>query len=127
MIEYHGWITIVSNEADEINQTQIYEMMKLELKQSFKPHQECGIRRFNGTAIVWIIGAANHKRVDWADVLGFLNYVVKNAPNSYGIVHFRDDEDISTINQMQAYVIRRGMIIKEIDAFLSPIIPKIED
>lgn len=132
MLEYQGWATIkgtynADSEDDHLLQS-VFSKIKSRVNEIASSNQILGLRYVNGIPRLWALGFTNHKSQDWQEIYELFEYIAKISPSSYGILSFRDDEDPNgNYNEFQIYVLRRGEIIKQLDPFLSPCVPIIED
>ena len=73
-------------------------------------------------------GLDNRKTSSWTKLVEVFNWIAVEAKGSYGLVHFFDDEDKNGLdNQFQVMVLKKGKISFELDTFLSPYIPEVEE
>ncbi|MBX9727143.1 MAG: immunity 7 family protein [Rickettsiales bacterium] len=134
MLEYNGWVTIRESYNEENESTALLELISSEIaSECTSLNQEMGtevfnFRYINGSARLFVIGAANHNASDLKIVINFFEKLSKKAPGSYGILSYFDDEDNDGYsNEMQIFVLKKGTFSREKDTLLSPRIPIIED
>ncbi|MGW3289784.1 Imm7 family immunity protein [Streptomyces sp. NPDC001002] len=126
MFEYHGWITVretAVGEDDEIRLRQIVEELQLRIAQMASPYL-LELRWMNGEPFIHLGGHSNHRSSP--DVVGLYEHVAAVAPGSYGLLHFRDDEDPSYENDVRVLRLARGTITLHTEALLSPCVPTLE-
>jgi len=128
MIEFHGWLTLRESPA-EIDSGELPALVrKFEdtiAKEDFG--FEIMQRYINGSCQLWISGNANHKGPDFDRLIEIINDISNSATGSYGLIYLWDDEDSVFNNEFQVFVIKRGIIRREKDHYLSPCVPIIED
>ncbi len=134
MIEYQGWVVLREsfNEQDESEEllAKIYENLKNKVAQinDDRKAETCYLNIINGEIKLMVTGLDNHKSSSWEEMLSLYDWIAKNACGSYGLLHFFDDEDINGLNNhYQVLVLKKGKISFEIDRFLSPYIPQVEE
>lgn len=132
MLEFQGWATLresftESGEDPDLLRN-ITENIKSEVEQIRHDNLEIGVRYLNGTPRLWVVGYSNHRASEWEEILRLYRFIASAAPGSYGELSFWDDEDeTGRNNAYQLYVLRKGALTLEVDPFLSPCIPKLED
>jgi len=130
MVELHGWITIretcraVFEEGDKI--LLVVERIKEEIDRLswFKPE----IKAQNGECFIEFTLFSNRINPQVLEVFEFYEWIGKLTDGSYGLIYLYNDEDRNgKENQFQVFSLARGVVKENVDPFLSPIIPTIED
>jgi hypothetical protein len=131
MFEYAGWLTVYESPGEEGEDdallASVISKIEARLPELECHNREIGLRNFNGMWRLWFVGMNNRPRGDWAELVAFITWIAESAPGSYGLVHHYDDEDPAHDGGMQVLVIKRGVVGRAADSFLSPRIPVIED
>ena len=70
---------------------------------------------------------SNHVRVYWDEILNLTRYIAEKSKGSYGVIYFQDNEDDENWDQFLVYVLAKGTLSIQKDAYLSPISLKLED
>ncbi|WP_234021411.1 Imm7 family immunity protein [Streptomyces sp. 142MFCol3.1] len=83
------------------------------------------LRWMNGEPFIHPGGSTNHRSSP--DVVELFEHVAVVAPGSYGLLHFRDDEEPGHENNVRVLKLVRGMVTQHTEALLSPYIPTVED
>lgn len=73
---------------------------------------------------VWLAGYRNHRN---AHVLETWRTIGQLAPGSYGLLYVQDDEDEGRDNSWVVYAMTRGQVTEGTDAWLSPVVPTLQD
>ncbi|PNY81769.1 Imm7 family immunity protein [Deinococcus koreensis] len=83
----------------------------------------------NGSCFIHLRGHKNHRSSYWDDIQTLLEWICREAPGSFGLLYWRDDEGDppAEANNFQVIVMARGELTTRFDPFLSPTIPTIED
>jgi len=126
VFEYHGWITVNENAADdddEVRLRQIVDELRLRISQMASPYL-LDLRWMNGEPFIHLGGHSNHRSSP--DVVGLFEHVAAVAPGSYGLLHIRDDEDPGHENDVGVLRLARGMVTQHTEVLLSPCIPTLE-
>jgi len=86
------------------------------------------VRLMNGEAFLHMAGNKNHRGVIGQELAGLLTYVAREAPGSYGLLYWRDDEGKAPAGpwNFQVTVMARGALTTRFDPFLSPTFPVVE-
>lgn len=130
MVELHGWATIreTTSVDGEENIDIIVQKIKSRIVELNWNSGVLDLKAVNGEYHLCVSCFTNRKGKDISDVFEFYEYIAKIAPGSYGLIYFRDDEDINGIdNIFMVYVLARGVIHEKKDVFLSPFTPVVED
>lgn len=126
MYEYHGWATLQSSAGDiDSNRTEnLLQSVNDVVTKLSDVNNVFDVSYHNGKCLLRIAGFSNHKQVlveeVWRDVALL-------APRSYGLLYIRDDEDPAFANRFLVLTLKRGVVKRENDPFLSPCVPVIED
>ena len=128
MFEYHGWATLRdaqddwdrSGPADDLSQ-RAYDAVADAIADVRNDLQVADLRVVNGSAHLWIAGLRNHRQEPVVETFGRIAQV---APWSYGLLHVYDDE---AGNSWVSWVMKRGTVTAETDAYLSPHVGVVED
>ena len=138
MFEFHGWFTIRKTTGDDDKGlSQAVERLST-LIESLNGRMSDGTRDsnaliklqyMNGEAFLHLAGNKNHRSTYWKDIQMLLEWICREAPGSFGLLYWRDDEgDLPAGgNNFSVIVMRRGQLTTHLDPFLSPIIPLVED
>lgn len=134
MLEYQGWF-VIRESFNECNESEkklekIWQSLTVFVANinSNRKDDICHMKITNGHRKLMIGGMDNHKSYSWVELLEFLNWIAIEAKGSYGLLHFFDDEDKNGLdNQFQVIVLKKGKISFELDTFLSPYIPEVEE
>ncbi|MDH3976766.1 MAG: immunity 7 family protein [Deltaproteobacteria bacterium] len=130
MIEYNGWVAInmstYEDDLDELEEAVCKIRKKIDL--IFFEGRILELKAINGTYTLVVAGSTNHKSQDVIDIFDLYQLIKEITPGSYGILYFRDDENLNgKDNEFSVWVLKRGVFVEEIDKHLSPCIPTIED
>ncbi|MFC4671768.1 Imm7 family immunity protein [Seohaeicola nanhaiensis] len=131
MFEYQGWVTILGSYdedgAPDVGIDEIFELVKQEVERIKHFEWELGMRYFNGSPRLWVIGFNNRPAGQWDEIFSLFSLISKIAPNSYGHLSFYDDElGPGKSDNYYTYVLRKGSMTLEKDPFLSPLSEKVE-
>ncbi|MFA0960942.1 Imm7 family immunity protein [Roseivirga sp. BDSF3-8] len=118
MIILQGWI----NAIDNIKKV---EAIRVELKNDYAI--ESRIMGMNGITSCSFFTCRNHLGKGITELIQKLNKLSKENPDLHGIIYLHNDEDPIHSNIWQVWIIRKGIIEKSIDTFLSPISEKTEN
>ncbi|MFZ2843235.1 Imm7 family immunity protein [Psychrobacter sp.] len=132
MIEYQGWFVIRESfsELDESKDKmkEVWQKLEFFVANINCNRNICQMKITNGSYKLMIAGMDNHKSYSWTEILEFLNWIAIEAKGSYGLLYFCDDEDKDGLdNQFQVIVLKKGKISFELDKFLSPYNPEVEE
>lgn len=86
--------------------------------------QAVDVRFANGQLHFWIAGYHNHRE---GAIISTFEEIGRVAPDSYGILYIRDDEDLQHENEWIVLVMTHGVVSVRPDSYLSPCVPVIED
>jgi Immunity protein 7 len=135
VFEFHGWFNI-SESAHFIEKDET-TLIAREIKKHIaalgwgngENNVHIDILGMNGSFILRLSGVKNHRGVIYDEVDQLLNWIVKLAPGSYGLLYWRDDEGDTPAgpDNFQVKVMSRGQIVTRFDPFLSPFFPVVED
>lgn len=89
----------------------------------------CRVSPVNGTYVLTITVGANRPGALAQALSALLDDLGRLLPGSYGVLYAYDDERLTTPggNAFEVSVMRKGVVTVEEDAYLSPIVPRIED
>lgn len=128
VFEWHGWATVLASSgteddlAAEEDQRSAGRCVAALIDEAVGVHNETAdVRKANGSTHVWLAGSHNHRD---DRVVELFEAIAQSAPGSYGVMYVLDD-DIGSIGER--WVMRRGQIIHEADASLSPHVGVVED
>lgn len=129
MYEWHGWATIRDTCSDEdsiewVSEATLSTVRSLLTDQVSPPLEIGDLRCLNGDWQVWLAGYRNHRR---RGLVPLYHAIALAAPGSYGMLHVRDDEHPDSPEQWLSFVMTRGAVRSEVDRFLSPHRPRVED
>ncbi|MDA8372070.1 MAG: Imm7 family immunity protein [Nocardiopsaceae bacterium] len=130
MFEFHGWISV--HGADEEPPAALRGPDGASVADLVR-YTDGGpglvdLRWMNGELFIHVGGFANHRSPDVDGVFDLFRRVGEAAPGSYGLLHYRDDEEPGESgNAFHVWVMRRGRLYEATDTLLSPVIPTIED
>lgn len=87
------------------------------------------VQALNGLYYLFVAGNRNHRGRTGKELDDLLAFVAAEAPGSYGLLYWRDDEDDPPAgpNNYQVTVMARGSLTLRLDPFLSPTVPTVED
>ncbi|MDC7125804.1 MAG: Imm7 family immunity protein [Spirochaetales bacterium] len=125
MVEFHGWATIRYHTYDTDTDLQNQCWKKIEDHISSLPVPKMvHLQRYNGCDSLHIAGQHNHEA---GYVIELFKWIAQDAPGSYGILYFQDDEDVKHENEFRVWRLCRGSLSENDDPFLSPYVPTVED
>jgi hypothetical protein len=131
MVEYHGWITLRDTSShEETNEDRLAVLAALvqqEIERRSAPHRIIGMKTVNANYFVWFAGCTNHWSSDVDDLFELLKFIATQAPGSYGLLYLWDDEDRRHENEFRVWKLAKGTVSEQVDPFLSPCVPTIED
>ena len=130
MVEVHGWITLRYSDYHSIEAEQndfVYRFKQFLLKQSnwVLDDQIGSLTRRNGLDCFTLNVQHNHPGEPFYP-LDIFTWAAENSTGCYGMLYFHDDEDEVHQNEFQVFTLKRGKLIKEKDAFLSPYVEGVE-
>lgn len=117
MASLHGWINLECAYKETIKLLE-------SLEEKHAIHSK--IFGQNGQVSCCFFTNRNHYGDSFDNLYEKLIEIIKMEPESYGIIYVYDDEDSIFYDSWQVWVIRKGMIEKKVDTFLSPLSKKIE-
>ncbi len=131
MIEYHAWATICPDaEQLERGETSVERVVGAVLDAVAARKDYFAIvdaKVINGQGFLWAAGQANHRGSVIQGLLDLFEEVGRLAPDSYGLIHVRDDEDSRGFtNEFRVWRLAQGRLEEFSDVLLSPCIPVIE-
>ncbi|QDV50445.1 Imm7 family immunity protein [Gimesia fumaroli] len=151
MLEVYGWVVVRTSRDIFVNATfeeldaidDIVDLRDAQLWSDLRdrlPTQESSSLRWqfyehlnNKRGILQFCESTNHRSADtWA----LMDWIVKHATGSYGLIYVHDDEDIPSnksysrgqhdfSNVFRVWRILNGELLELEDPFLSPIVPTI--
>jgi|SRR3990172_3406744 len=130
MYHCHGWAVVSDSpkESDPEALAQLARRVELRVAQIASENPLVVFRAVNGEYHLAVSGFRNHygEHVSW--VVELFYWISSVAPGSYGLLYAWDDEDPNGHNnEFQVWVMAKGRLVQQSDAYLSPCIPKIED
>jgi Immunity protein 7 len=97
MFEFHGWATIHANDSDDpsVDESDARDraltmVIREEIRKVDAPNRSFHLHGMNGTMHLIFCGDHNHRD---DSVIDFFKRLSEIAPDSYGKLHVRDDED----------------------------------
>jgi len=130
MIEIHGWITLRYSDyhSEEHLQRDFIYNFKSYLNKAYSgvlSEPYCKFTNYNGLECFSINVQHNH-RGDAFYLTKIFSWVAEHSDGSYGLLYFHDEEDESSFNEFQVYVLKRGTFTKAKDVLLSPYWEEVE-
>ncbi len=131
MYQFHGWCTLreLGDEQDGDRQQLALDHVR-EFVESLKwANGFCELRPFNGMYFIHFGGFQNRPRQEASDLKKLFALIAREVTGSYGLMYWRDDEDLTPPGRdnWHVVVLARGIVIERFDPFLSPSVPFIED
>jgi hypothetical protein len=136
MFEFHGWVSIAVDDGDDGGMAVLAERLDdaISAVAARIAQAEDGLSVFevrragNGLAYVAAHGLRNRR---YAPVFALFEWIAANLPESYGLLHVRDDEDdrgggADYSNAFRVWRVARGEFAEHADTLLSPCVPTIE-
>ncbi len=137
LFEFHGWASVwVSSNPDDIDtQTDadvkaVLDVLRERIRKIEASNVVHDLRYQNGLPFLWTSGFTNHRDSRIDDLFALFTLIAEVAPGSYGLLHYRDDEDRDgkgIANDFRVLVLKKGSLTDERDPFLSPFVPDVED
>ncbi|NQX67328.1 hypothetical protein HQN90_14500 [Paenibacillus alba] len=130
MFEYHGWATIRESTADddEIKLLNAVNRIHEYINDLKWDSGVIDLKAVNGEFHFWLSGLDNHRPSGKYDPIEIYKFIGSISPGSYGLLYFKDSDDINNQNNMfKVVTLKRGRIMEMEDMLLSPIIQEIED
>jgi hypothetical protein len=131
MHEFHAWIGLAQSpyEDDEELLRRGIDQVTALIARADWPDAVFGVRSLNGQHFVTATALVNRVRDEGQYLDDLLALIARVLPGSYGIIYDRADEmpDPPGANAFRVRVMARGTITEQIDPFLSPCDPVIED
>jgi len=126
MFEFHGWAVLrwpgavagTDAQVSAIRQAVDSARSNFSMAELVTPGNEL--------TIVCVHGCRNHRM---PGIEHLFAVIAEQAPESYGLLYLRDDEDVRGLdfeNCFRAWRLARGEFAEAADPFLSPCIPTIE-
>ena len=131
MYEVHGWFGLA--ESVEVGDAGGLSVAVRDLGHMLRENEwmnlSISIVPLNGQYFLNITGAFNRRRAEAIFIDDVLEYVRERLPGSWGLLYERDDESAEpdVKNVFRVKVLARGRLTRQIDPFLSPCVPTIED
>lgn len=136
MFEFHGWFNIIDAPyfiEDNSPIGKITEQLKLRVNElewgDGQNNLFINVRQMNGSVFLHVGGNKNHRGVIGTELNELLNWIAHEAPGSFGLLYWRDDEGNppAGANNFQVKVMARGTVTTRFDPYLSPFFPVLED
>lgn len=132
MTEYHLWVTIVSKEISDASSKRVIGTSDLDeirtlvrVKKDF--FSSFHFAKINGLDFLMGGGQSNHRGSVVDDLVSLLVEIADVAPDSYGLLYVRDDEDQRGYqNEFRVWRLVKEKVEECDDKLLSPCIPVIE-
>lgn len=136
MFEFHGWATIRVRDADKPVFDGFRSSIRSAEDRAIKQiraainevHDECSvfeIRRSQNGLIVLIVHGLRDSHL--SGVIELFWWLGRTLPNSYGLLHVRDDEREGHEHQFRVWRLANGKLAEYVDPFLSLRVPAIEE
>jgi len=127
MYEFHGWACVRyhTHDTDEAKQRAAWDRVIARLKALEARTGIAASAGFTSDEVIAWHGLQSRKAGDWP--LALLRLIGEEAPGSYGLLFARDYADPQRDNEFVVYALRRGVVEREVDPFLSPCVPRCED
>lgn len=131
MYEFHGWFGLAetTEEADDGGLAQAVSELTAQVDALDWKTSEASVVLLNGQHFLRLTGLVNRRRDEADDVERLLGFVADRLPGSWGLLYERSD-DMPTPPGPGAFrvrVVARGQVREQLDPFLSPVQPNIED
>lgn len=131
MFEFHGWATIHAEDLDDPSGDDLAERerdltkrIQDAIREVEAANRGFHLHQLNGTLHLVFCGDHNHRD---ELIIEFFEGLSRIAPNSYGKLHVRDDEDLRGFgNMMREWTLSRGHVRESTDDTMSPCIPILE-
>lgn len=132
MYEFHGWCSLSMSPSDQLEGVgldQAVQSIEAFISKLNWANGFCSLRPFNGEYFVHFGGFQNRPRREATDLALLFELVACEAPGSYGLLNWRDDEDLTPPGpgKWRIRVLVRGCIEERFDPLLSPSVPVTED
>lgn len=127
MTEYHCWVNINyhSHDTDPDLQAKCVALCESYLAtHPYLKEELYKIVKYNG--MVTFLASGLHNHYD-GYILEVFTWIAENAPGSYGLLYYQDDESDDTETGFRTYIMKKGTVTDKMDDLLSPRIPNIED
>ena len=127
MVEMHGWITLreTYRVADDEDMERVLDEIRKEIRRLVYPALQ--IKVCNGQDFIEFSLYTNHMSKAVRDLVAFFEKVGRAAEGSYGLLYIHNDEDDQGYNEFVVHRLARGRVTIFRDAFLSPLIPTVEN
>lgn len=130
MIELHGWITIRATYKANFDEEENVDLLVKKIQNEIKKLSwfKSEVKAQNGEWFMEFSLYTNRMNLQTLEVFELYQNIGKIAEGSYGLIYLYNDEDSNgKENQFQVFSLARGIVKENLDPFLSPIIPTIED
>lgn len=130
MIELHGWITIRATYKANFDEEENVDLLVKKIQNKIKKLSwfKSEVKAQNGEWFMEFSLYTNRMNLQTLEVFELYQNIGKIAEGSYGLIYLYNDEDSNgKENQFQVFSLARGIVKENLDPFLSPIIPTIED
>ncbi len=127
MFEYHGWISLVSDDWDDPEPAELERWDRQLISSAREAVERLGdplghwqvVQAGNGVALCVLHGARNH---DQEHALTLLQWAARYHPRSWGLVYLRSEH----AERFTVWRLAHGTLTQHADELLSPMIPTIE-
>ncbi len=126
MFQIHGWIEILrttTGEEDLKSLERVAQWLNHEIAASGLAHG-LDVEAKGGAFLLRACFVQNRDRSDSSRTEQILTQLGEMAPGSYGLFFVRDDDHGGSFRVL---AMRRGRVTDQLDEYLSPIVPAIED
>lgn len=127
MTEYHCWVRIRYNAHDtdlDLQDKCVSVCLRYLASHRYLGDEKYKIVKYNGIETFLASGLHNHNDGYIIEVFKWLGH---NAPGSYGLLYYQDDETKEMEDSFKVLIMKKGMVTEMADPFLSPRIPTIEN
>jgi len=130
MTSYNGWIEVFLDREHEGNyqlEKKVFAEIEREIAKNAEDAMVVGIQYISVTPRVYL-HSAGKRDAHWPWIKDLFQLVARIAPGSYGLLHVWNPDDLGGLdNEIQTWVVKRGIFVREKDTHLSPYFPTVED
>lgn len=123
MIEINGWITLLigGDEDNNLEATQIaVNKVKGLIQNQNDLNQMFRVENLNGMNTLFL-GICHNHNLGYSDlVLKLVNDITQIANGSYGMIYYRDQDNLSSYDKFFIVKVAKGKVTVEEDKLLSP-------